>query len=243
MSVKNGTPLLCFLFLLCASAVRAESDADLAAKLRAEDEKLLVAVHRGGRAVWDAATTGDFVYVEEGEVVPRADFLRGLEEDGAEPLVLREFQVHRSGDTAIVLHTDDLPARDQAPRAGGRYLMTETWQRIEGVWKLRIVHVDAVHTDPPAVTLNPGELDRLTGTYRSGEERIVVRRDGDSLIRHRTGRPDRELKAEARDVFYVPGQTRVRSIFQRDASGAVISLVIRDENSDRVWERVAGPEN
>ena len=69
---------------------------------------------------------------------------------------------------AVVIHTDDLPKSDQTPRSGGRYLMTETWQRIKGAWKLRIVHVDAVRTDPPAMTLDPGELDQLTGAYRSG---------------------------------------------------------------------------
>lgn len=239
MSVRRGAYLYCTISLLFALAARAEPDAELAAHLRAEDEKLLVAVHRGQRDVWAAATTDDFVYVEEGQVQTRGVFLGELEEDGAEPLVLRDFQLHRSGDTAIVIHVDDLPSRSQVARAGGQYLMTETWQQIKGEWKLRIVHIDAVHTDPPVVALSPDELDQLAGTYLSGQNRIVIRREGTSLIRQRPGRPDAELRAEARDVFYAPGQTRARSIFLRNSSGAVSSLVIRDENSDRVWKRMA----
>lgn len=235
MPVKYGPHLFCLLSLSFASAAPAS---DLVQQLRAKDEQLLVAVHRGQKAVWRDAITDDFVYVEEGEVVRRGDFLDGLAEDGAEPLAIRDFQLHRTGDTAIVMHSDDLPAADQTPRSGGRYLMTETWQRIKGRWKLRIVHIDAVHTDPPPVVLDPAELDRLAGIYGSGQDRIVIRREGNGLVRQRTGRPDKALAAETRDVFYIPGQDRVRSIFRRDASGAVTALVIRDENSDRVWDRL-----
>jgi hypothetical protein len=139
-----------------------------------------------------------------------------------------------------VIHTDDLPASQQTPRAGGRYLMTETWQKLAGAWKLRIVHIDAVRTDPPAVALTPEELDQVAGFYRSRDVTTEIRRDGGAVWRRRAGQPDQKLVAETRDVFYVPGQTRLRLIFRRDAKGAVTALVARSENSDRVWERVSG---
>ena len=127
-------------------------DEKLAAELRAIDEILLSAVHQGGRADWDRLTAPDFVYVEEGVVTSRADFLGALEPDGSEPLRIRDYQVTRSGDSAIVIHTDDLPTDASNMRAGGSYLMTETWQRLADAWKLRIVHVDAVRTDPPRLS-------------------------------------------------------------------------------------------
>jgi len=216
------------------------SDVKLASQLRTVDERLLTAVHRGTRATWAAVITPDFIYVEEGSVVPRDEFLKELTEDGSEPLVISEFELHRIGDTAVVTHLDTVPETQQASRPGGKYLMTETWQRLKGEWKLRIVHIDAVHTDPPAITLNPAQLDELVGCYRSGTRSMTIRRDGSHLfrdLRDRAGAPEQELKAETRDVFYVPGDLRMRSIFQRGTDGKVTAVVRRDENSDRVFAR------
>jgi hypothetical protein len=47
------------------------------------------------------------------------------------------------------------------------------------------------------------------------------------------------LKAEAPDVFFVPGQPRVRKIFLRDASGHVTGFVDRREGRDVKWGATA----
>ncbi len=215
-----------------------ETDAELATLLRAKDQALLTAVHRGGRAVWERLTTPDFLYVEEGSVTGREEFLKELEPDFSEPLQIREYRVHRSGDTAIVVHRDDVPLTAEDLRRGGQYLMTEAWQRIGGEWRLRVVHIDAVRTDPPEVALTAAQADEMVGAYRHGEETYRIRRDGRRLVGVREGQAETELKAETRDVLFVAGNTRTRRVFQRDTAGKVTGFVRRDENTDVLWRRV-----
>ena len=71
--------------------------------LYANDELLLTAIHRGDRNTWDRLTTSDFMYVEEGEVSRREQFLSELEDDGSMPLIIRNYEVKVIGDTAQVL--------------------------------------------------------------------------------------------------------------------------------------------
>ena len=232
--------VLSFAALVVSSPLIAQNVADpaLAIQLRAEDQRLLESVHNGNREEWDKATAEDFVYIEEGSIIPRAEFVKELEADGAPTLRIRAYELHRFGDTALVLHHDDIPALPgESVRTGGEYLMSETWQLLNGVWKLHIVHIDAVRINPPALTLTVPQMDEVVGTYRNGDALYVVHREGNRLIGSRSGRPDTELLAETRDVFFVAGDTRRRRIFQRDVNGTVTGFVTRDENADRLWVR------
>ena len=60
---------------------------------------------------------------------------------------------------------------------------------------------------------------------------------GDGLSASLAGGPSSILKAELRDVFFTPGQPRVRKIFQRDASGKVTGFISRHEGHDLVFKR------
>jgi len=228
---------------LLLSLVTTHADAqgapDLATVLLGKDQTLLMAVHRGDRATWAHMTTPDFAYIEEGTIQQRAAFLRSLREDGLQPLIIEAHDVRRTGDTATVVHRDRIPSSGANARPGGRYLMTETWQRIEGAWKLRLVHVEAIRSDPPSILLSTAQLDELSGVYRAGGETFIVRRDGARIIGSEPGRPDIELHAETRDVLFRRGETRVRRVFQRDpVSGEITGFVVRDENSDVPYVRV-----
>jgi hypothetical protein len=185
-------------------------------------------------------TTPDFIYVEEGAVLTRAELLSELEPDGHEPLKIRAFEVHQFGDFAMVVHTDDVPEDHRNVRPTGHFLMTETWQRVAGVWKLHIVHVDAVRTDPPAVSLTDAQQDELAGTYTAGGRNYTIRRIGDSLLGSLEGAPAVELKAETRDILFVPGEMRLRRVFLRDNTGKATGFFRRDENTDILWART-GP--
>jgi hypothetical protein len=122
--------------------------------LRANDERLLAAVHRGDRKAWAELTTADFMYVEEGQVSRREVFLEELAEDGLEPLVITNYEVQVLGDTAQVFHEDDVPHRPGvASTKNAHLLMTETWQNVDGRWLLRIVHTDRIRDLPPPVEL------------------------------------------------------------------------------------------
>lgn len=116
----------------------------------------------------------------------------------------------------------------RASRPGGRFLMTETWQRIGGDWTMRMVHIEPVRTNPPAVTLTPSELDALVGDYRVGTDALVIRCDGARLVGIRPNQAEVVLLAETRDVFFTAGDTRKRLIFQRHpVKQAVTGFILR----------------
>jgi len=52
------------------------------------------------------------------------------------------------------------------------------------------------------------------------------------------GKPEVELKAEARDVLFVPGQPRSHKIFRLDAKGNMVAFADRRENRGLVWSRL-----
>jgi hypothetical protein len=213
-------------------------DSELAAKLRAKDELLLNAVHRGDRKAWANATTPDFMYIEDGDILKREAFLNELEEDGSAPLIIRTYDMHRQGDTAVVVHLDDVPERPGRVTKNSHLLFTEVWQQIGTDWKLRLIDIDRLRVDPPAITLPPAEMDQLVGTYQAGTAIYVIHRGGDRLLGGRKGAKEDELKPEVRDVWFVSGQARYRNIFQRDASGQIMGFVNRDESSDVSWTKV-----
>jgi hypothetical protein len=233
----------CAAGLILAGAAHAQSaptDPDLVRTLRHNDELLLEAIHRGDRDTWARFTTPDFMYVEEGEVSRRDDFLRELAEDGSKALVITDYEAQRIGDTVQVFHRDDVPQRaGKESTKNSHLLMTETWQRIDGQWRLRIVHTDRIRLNPPPVALSAQEIDRLVGTYKNGEATYTIERSGSEIFGQRAGGPRLTLKAETRDVLFQPGNVYVRKVFQRDGKGQVTGFVDRDENSDRTWVRVA----
>jgi hypothetical protein len=209
----------------------------LVADLRAKDELLLNAVHRGDRKAWADATTDDFLYIEDGDILHREAFLKELEEDGSSPLIIRTFEVHRIGDTAMVLHLDDVPQRPMRDRRNSHLLFSETWQETGGEWKLRRVDINRLRTDPPAITLTRTQLNELTGTYTAGTKTCMIRREGGRVFVAMSGRPEQEWKAEARDVLFLPGEARSRKVFFRDRDGFVTGFADRDESSEIDWLR------
>ena len=234
--------LTAFVLLGCCSCLPAQyPDGTLAAKLRAKDEVLLNAVHRGDRAAWANATTPDFMYIEDGEILEREPFLNELEEDGRTPLIIRTYEIHRQGDTTVVLHLDDVPERPNRVTKNSHLLMTEVWQQIGADWKLRLVDINRLRVDPPAMTLPSEELDQLVGTYQLGKDVYVIRREGARLLGGRSGAKEEEVKAEVKDVWFVPGEARYRKIFQRDAKGRITGFIERDESSDVHWMKVGTP--
>ncbi len=83
-------------------------------------------------------------------------------------------------------------------------------------------------------------LGLVLGLYAVGPDySVVIARKGDALTASVNGSAPVVYQAEARDVFFVAGQPRVRKIFQRDASGAIVGFVSRREGHDITLRRVA----
>jgi hypothetical protein len=207
--------------------------------LYANDELLLTAIHRGDRNTWARLTTSDFMYVEEGEVSRREQFLSELEDDGSMPLIIRNYEVKVIGDTAQVFHQDDVPQRTGgADERNSHLLMTETWQRIHGEWRLRIVHTDRIRINPSPILLTSQQIDELVGTYRNADNTYIIKREGNRILGGRTGKPLAELMAETRDVLFQLDNVYLRRVFQRGANGSVTGFIDRSETDGRSWGRV-----
>ncbi len=211
------------------------------ALLRVKDQVLLDAIAPGHRQVWEQALAPDALYVDEnGTVMNRAEFLKQLEPlpaGAGGTLEIASYTANIDGDVATVVHTDDEVENYHGEILHSRYLTTETWRREAGEWKLHLVHTYAVLKDPPAITLPAAELQQYAGRYVAGTDLVyLIRWDGRQLTGGREGGAMKPLAVEVRDVLFVPGQPRIRKIFQRDEQGKITGFVDRRESWDLVWK-------
>jgi ketosteroid isomerase-like protein len=233
--------LLLFMLLLPTRAAAGNPTEEL---LRSKDQALLDAIAPGDRKLWDEAMAADAVYVDEnGVVMDRAAFLKQLEPlpaGASGSLRIASYAAHVAGDLATVIHTDDEQENYHGQMLSARYLMTETWHRESGEWKLVMVHAYAILKDPPAVSLPEKDLQEYVGRYSGGSDLMyTIQWDGKQLIGGRAGRATTPLQVETRDVLFVAGQPRTRKIFQRDPNGKITGFVDRREGEDLVWRRDA----
>jgi hypothetical protein len=78
------------------------------------------------------------------------------------------------------------------------------------------------------------------GAYKlkDSEEIYSLQLTQGQLVGTRGSRKSGAWSAEARDVFFVPGDPRIRKIFQRNVSGQVVGFVERRESWDIVWKKI-----
>ncbi|MBV9900010.1 MAG: DUF4440 domain-containing protein [Alphaproteobacteria bacterium] len=225
--------------VLAASAAPAlASDQD---EMQAIVQTLMSAVAPGDAAPWRKYLDDSFVYVTEGdEIQTKAQLLKDfapLPKGVTGSIRITQYKATVFGDFAIATHIDEerehIYGQDLAPR----YLTTDTWRRTPDGWRLVMQHVKVVLDEPPAQVLPEALLDDYAGTYAAEGLSIRLRRDGDHLLAERDGRPAQVWKAEARDVFFVPGRPRERRVFQRDASGRISGYADRREAHDIMMTR------
>ena len=169
--------LIVALTIALATARRTPDDPTIQL-LRAKDQALLDAIAPGDRKVWDEALAPDAVYVDEnGVIMSRAEYLKQLDPlpPGASgTLRVASYAAHISGDLAAVIHTDDEEENYHGQTLHAQYLMTETWRRDAGAWKLYMVHAWAVLKDPPAIELPDTTLAEYAGRYSGGDDLVNV---------------------------------------------------------------------
>ena len=210
--------------------------------LHAKDQALMDAVTAGDPKLWDATLAPDVIYLDEaGDLNSHADLLKQIQPLPAGvsgKITVNDYKLTLHGDTATAFFADDEEENFHGQQLHARYLTTETWQKMAGEWKLLLVHVYAVLFDPPSINVGAQELDAYVGHYAAGDLVYVVARDGDHMTGGREGKPPSAMKAELKDVFFIPGQLRTRKIFQRDSAGKVTGFLDRREGEDVVWKRI-----
>jgi hypothetical protein len=234
------------LALAAALALHAASPHALTVQLRARDQALLDAIAPGDRAIWEKALWSDATYVDEnGAIMNRAQFLEGLvplPKSASGHISIVDYRLRLAGDTALVIHRDDERENYHGIPLRAEYLMTETWLRRGGEWRLALVHAYVVAKDPPALAVPSAKLDEFVGTYRAAPDlTFAIRRQGDRLIGTSQSGRSSDLLVETHDVLFVAGQPRVRRIFRRDDAGRVTGFIDRREGEDIDWKREATP--
>ena len=210
--------------------------------LRAKDQALLDATAPGDKKVWEAVLASDAIFVDEsGRIIDRKTFLDELTPLPAGvsgKLEIATFQAHVSGDLATVIHLDNEQETFHGQNLTAQYLTTETWRRDGDEWKLYLTHIYAVLKDPPAITLPEKELRQYVGEYSAAPDLVYeIKFDGQRLVGGRRGASMKPLDVEVRDVLFVPGQPRIRKIFQRDDKGKITGYVDRREYWDLAWKK------
>jgi len=237
--------MLSSIALVMLFAAPAQAADPVSVKLEQNTRALFSALTRGDRKVWDDFLAPDIVYAaEDGSLKDKAKLLSEvtpLPPTITATLEVLRFQVRRHGDTAIASYVTEETESYFGQTIHASYLETDTWMSFPSGWKIVASQVLALRTDPPEVMLPPAELDAYVGVYRlTPEVTYEIRREGNRLVGQRKGREATPLKAEVRDVFFVPGDNRIRKIFQRGPDGRVTKFVERRESWDVQWKRADG---
>jgi hypothetical protein len=134
------------------------------------------------------------------------------------------------GDTGVVTYEVAEPypiGGDQPFEARSRRL--DTYARIDGAWRLLSMAVAETASWPEAAVVDPRLYAEYAGTYElSAETRIVVTVEGGRLLATVTGQPTVELFPENATTFFDRSDSPLaRTVFERDASGAVVAQAYR----------------
>ena len=145
------------------------------------------------------------------------------------------------GDTAVALFRQKEIEHYFGQTLHASYLTNTVWKKRADGWRQIAGQVIAERTDPPAIVL-PANASRnmpaAIGCKDSEPTYSLAVADG-KLVGTRSGRKAAEWKAEAPDVFFIPGDPRIRKIFQPDASGKITGFVERRESWDIVWVKTS----
>lgn len=207
-------------------------------------QELADAVAPGNAAVWDKYLDATAIYAEEDDSWKgKAGMLKEIKPlpkglGGTIRIDLLSF--HEDGNVAVALFRQNETERYFGQTIHARYLTNTTWKKRADGWKLIAAQVLAEKTDPPAIALPAGQLAQYAGTYRlkDSEPTCTLALQDGKLIGVRNGRKPVAWDAEAPDVFFVKGDSRIRKIFQRDASGKITGFVERRESWDIDWIRI-----
>jgi ketosteroid isomerase-like protein len=220
----------------------------------AADEVTAALIKRQSQQFSDASASGDAATLarylddrvtfinENGDIATKKDIISSA---GPAPsgihraLTQTDFAVQLYGPVAVTSFTDVLRGDMHGQCLHAKYRSTEVWLKEGSDWRMISSQTIALQDDPPAVPLPAKLLDEYVGTYRGGPDfTCTISRSGDELSASLAGSRPVVIKAELRDVFFTPGQPRLRRIFQRDSSGRITGFVSRHEGHDFLFRRV-----
>jgi len=215
---------------------------DVPALLQSRTAQLLDAITNGDSSVWEQMLDANARVIDEnGDVLDRKGMIatvRPLPPGISGALRPVDFKATVVGDIALTTYVADEDETFHGAQIHARYRMGETWVRRDGKWNLLSMQVLALRADPPAIPTTAEQRRAYCGRYALGDLTYVVRCETDGLTGGTQGKPVKPLRLESPDVFFVPGEPRLRYLFQRDAKGRVSGFLQRRESWDLPWKRV-----
>ncbi|MFL6236768.1 MAG: DUF4440 domain-containing protein [Thermoanaerobaculia bacterium] len=216
---------------------------DIAAMLQRQTQELMDAITYGKAEVWERYLDPKAIYTtEDGTLQTKAQMVEGtkpLPEGVSGTIKVIDFKATVQGPVAITNYVSDEHETYHGHELHCQYRSTDTWLKTPAGWRLVGSQVLALRTDPPAVPFTSRQMDEYVGRYSlTPTITYEIRRQGDGLEGQQNGRKAEPLKLEAPDVLFVPGKTRYRKIFQRDADGRVTGFAERREAWDLDWKRM-----
>lgn len=143
------------------------------------------------------------------------------------------------GDVAVTSFVDDQVQDFHGQALHARFRSVETWLRKAGDWRMIGSQTVALFDDPTPAVLPSSRLDEYVGTYRAAADTVFVfSRLGGALMASANGGAATLQAAEILDVFFTPGRSRYRKLFQRDDAGHVVGFLYRHEGHDLVFTKV-----
>lgn len=239
----RDTSARCVLLLLVAVGACAQERPDPHTELPRIARELLAAVAAGDRAVWDRHLAEDGVFTDErGTRRTKAELLEALQPlpaGYAGRLEPRDVEVRDFGTVAVLTFRAEESLTLHGQTVADTYFETDTYLLRDRRWQMVASQVQAEVGDPQVAQVPRAALDRYAGVYRlAAGVRATLRRDGDSLVMEREGRPPQPLHPETERVFFTPEGWDARWIFVSDADGRVTRLVARRRGADLIWTRV-----
>jgi ketosteroid isomerase-like protein len=235
--MRNGILLTAMLSL----AAPATALGDDRALLTQYEQQMADAVAAGGVAVWDRYLDPQVIYAEEdGSYKGKAEMLKEivpLPKGLGGEIKIKLLSYHEDGDTAVALFRQKETEHYFGQTIHASYLTNTVWKKRADGWKQIAGEVLAERTEPPAMTVPAERLAQYAGSYRlkDSDPTYALTVSNGELVGTRNGRKPAVWKMEAPDVFFIPGDERIRKIFQRDASGKITGFVERRESWDIVW--------
>jgi hypothetical protein len=231
------------LMVALLSQAAAPASEDVAAVLQRQTQELLDAIVPGSKAVWDRYLGPQAIYTsEDGTVQTRAELMEQIQPMAAGvsgDIKVIDFKATLHDAVAITTYVADEHETYHGHALHCQYRSTDTWLKTPSGWRLIGGQILALRTDPPAVQLNAQQMEEYSGRYSlTPDISYEIRHQGDGLEGQQTGHKAEILRAEVKDVLFVPGKTRYRKVFLRAPDGHITGFAERREAWDLIWARV-----
>jgi ketosteroid isomerase-like protein len=242
---KSIFPAVAAALLCCTwpkAGAHAADETGLSALLKSQTQSFSDAGLKGDSATMARLLDPQVVFTNEtGSIVTKQQILdSAAPSPGERHIEVTNWSMTRQGsDLATGTFIDVLTQKSAGMTLIYRYQSTEVWAKRADGWKMIASHTMVVPQDPPAIALEPSQMDEYVGTYQASPELIVrITRAGDGLQSSTNGAAPTLLKAEYKDVMFIPGTAPGVRIFQRDTTGHLVGFLSRRNGNDLLLKKV-----